>query len=279
MTPTAALAARLAGQRTVYTVIGHPTAKYLSDHPRQGQMFAAAVRTATVTAALSRASAQATSELLGKGRATEVLPPGVRIENFPVNAAARRGPPRILFSAFAGDRRKGVDLAIAALGPVLERHPDARLQLSGAGDHRWVRQTLGADGDRLMVAVDALGAGELDDVPARYRDATVTVLPSVAEAFGLALVESLASGTPAVCNDDGGMPDIVSNDAVGRVVKPGDVPALGAALVDAIALAADPETPARCAAHARRWDWVSSVGPQHVDLYQSMLDRRLQRER
>jgi phosphatidyl-myo-inositol alpha-mannosyltransferase len=272
MTPTAAIAARLTGHRVVFTVLGHPNATHLARHARDRRLFATALRLATVPAALSRASADACASLLG--RQAVVLPPGLRTDRFPAELRARTGPARVLFSAHAGDRRKGVQHALGALGMLLERRPDARLLLSGAGDPDWAFELLGDGAAPVAAATDRLGAGRIEDVPATYRDATVTVLPSAEEAFGLALVESLASGTPAVCSDSGGMPEILDDPCVGAVVPLGDVPALAAALDRVIDLAADPATPARCAAHARRFDWLTSVGPQHEAIYRDAIGRR-----
>ena len=268
LTPTAAIAARLAGQRTVFTVIGHPSAGHLERTPKDRRLFGAAIRIATRTMALSRASAGAVRELFG--HPAGVLPPGIRLDQFPPELAARTGPPRVLFSAAADDRRKGLPFAMEALGLLLERRPDVRLQISSAGDHTWAVDQLGADASRVLAATDVLGAGALGDIPGRYRGATVTVLPSAGEAFGLALVESLASGTPAVCSRGGGMPEIVDSDDVGRTVTHGDPAALAAALDEVIALAADPATPARCAAHAVRWGWIETVGPMHESVYREV---------
>jgi glycosyltransferase involved in cell wall biosynthesis len=268
LTPTAAIAARLAGQPTVFTVIGHPSKGHLERTPKDRRLFSAAMRVASRTMALSQASADAVTELFG--RPAGVLPPGIRLDHFPAELAPRTGPPRVLFSAAANDRRKGLPIVMAALGILLERRPDARLQISSAGDHTWVVPQLGADADRLLAATDALGAGALEEIPGRYRAATVTVLPSAGEAFGLALVESLASGTPAVCSRAGGMPEIIDSDDVGRAVPHGDPVALAGALADVIDLAAQPDTPARCAAHARRWGWVEAVGPMHEDIYREV---------
>lgn len=102
-------------------------------------------------------------------------------------------------------------------------------------------------------------------MPGRFRDATVSVLPSVHEAFGLVLVESLASGTPVVCSRSGGMPEIVDR-CVGRIAPPDDPAGLAAAIVAAVALAVEPGAPARCAAHAAQWDW-DVVGPLHLLAY------------
>jgi glycosyltransferase involved in cell wall biosynthesis len=271
LVPAAGLAARLTRHRTVYTVIGHPTRAELADRPVASRIFRAAVRSATVAAALSHASAANVAELFG--RQPEVLPPGTRIESFPPDLEPRSGPPRLLFSAHNEDRRKGLDVLMGAMPAVLDRHPEARLRLSGAGDPSWALATLGADHDRVRAAVEVMGAGDLADVPGRYRAATVTVLPARDEAFGLALVESLASGTPVVCSDDGGMPEIVNDPAIGRTVPLGDGRALAAAIDETIALAALDATPPACAARARAFSWDDAVGPRHEAVYEEALRR------
>lgn len=70
-----------------------------------------------------------------------------------------------------------------------------------------------------------------------YRAALVTVLPSVyedafggrwelPELLGCVLQESMACGTPAICSDVGGMPEVVEHCITGWVVPPSDPPAI-----------------------------------------------------
>ncbi len=269
LTPTAALAARAARQATVYTLLGLPHRGWMSDRPGQRRLARSAVRAATEVAGLSEAAARGCEEAFG--RRPVVLPPGVHLDRFPTQVAPRTGAPRVLLSSDVTDPRKGVDRLLAAFPHVLDRRPDARLAISSGGDWSWALEALGPDRARVEAAVDALGAGSPEDVPQRYRHATVTVLPSTGEAFGMVLVESLASGTPVVCNDDGGMPEIVSDRDVGRVADAGDPRALAAAIVEVVELAAAPGTAERCAAHARRWDWEAAVGPAHEALYERAL--------
>jgi glycosyltransferase involved in cell wall biosynthesis len=269
--PTAALAARAARQRTVFTLLGHPEPAELDAHPWLLRGARAAVRTATEVTSLSTASAGAWGAIFG--RRSVVVPPGVRLDLFPPELQPRVGPPKVLLSADAADRRKGVDLLLAAFIRVLDVRPDARLQISSASDWTWALEGLGRDRDRVEAAVDSLGAGRPEDVPARYRGATVTVLPSRGEAFGMVLVESLASGTPVVCNDDGGMPSIVSDPSIGQVARAAEPDALGAAILTTIELAQRPGTPAACVAHAAQWDWATAVSPAHETVYQRVADR------
>jgi glycosyltransferase involved in cell wall biosynthesis len=70
-----------------------------------------------------------------------------------------------------------------------------------------------------------------------YRTALVTVLPSVytdinsnrhvaPELLGLVLLESMACGTPVICTNVGGMPEIVRDGVTGFIVPPNDPIAL-----------------------------------------------------
>jgi len=268
-TPSGAIAGRLAGRPTVYTVLGHPDRAQLPPSRVLQGLFKSAVKSAHVTAVLSKASLGALRDTFN--RHSVVLPPGVRLERFPPALEARTGPPRILFSASLADRRKRVDLAVQTLSVLLQRHPDARLALSGEGDASWALETASREGDHVRAALDILGPGAPADVPARYREASVTLLPAEHEAFGLALVESLASGTPAVCAPTGGMPEIVGHDeGVGVVAHSTDPRSLAEALEGALILAAQPGTASRCAQRARLWSWDEAVGPAHERLYSEM---------
>ena len=271
MTPSGALAGRLAGRRTVFTVLGHPDPDQMPASVVQRRLFLGALRAATATAVLSCASAVALERLAG--RRAVVLPPGVDMARFTRAQADPTGPPRILFSGSLADSRKRPDLAVEAFALVLERYPGARLMVSGSGDATRVLTLAGRMGDPAHEAVEVLGPGRPEDVPGRYRQATVTVLPSEHEAFGLVLVESLASGTPVVCTQSGGMPEIVTPD-VGVVAASATPPALADALEAAIVLASDPCTAQRCVARAERWDWESTVGPAHLELYERLAAGR-----
>lgn len=256
--PAAAIAARLARQRTVFTAIGHPTPDNVGT---AGRLLTRAARAANVTTALSRSAADGLAGVTG--RTPRVVSPGVRSDIFTPSLAARTGPPRLLFAAHAGAPRKQLPLLVTAMVQVLDQLPDARLVLGGGG-------AAPAMPARVAPAVDDIGTGELADVPQRYRDATVTVLPSLDEAFGLVLIESLACGTPVVASRSGGMPEIVG-DPVGRLAAPNDAGDLARAIVEAVSLARDPAVPARCAEHAKRWSW-ESVGPDHLAAYDAAIN-------
>jgi phosphatidylinositol alpha-mannosyltransferase len=267
LTPTAALAAVATGRRTVYTALGHPTWQSISHRRHDLRLFRATVRRAAAPLALSQSAADSIAELTGV--APQVVPPGLRAAEFPLRNEARSGPARVLFPAHASDRRKGLDALLAAFPLVLDHHPDARLLLGGGGEAGWAFDRLSAnDRDRVVAATDDLSAGSLEELPARYAAATVTVLPSLDEAFGLVLVESMATGTPVVAMRSGGPMAIVNRSDVGRLATPCDAASLSTAICEVIELARAAHTAARCAEHARRWDWDASIGPVHLDVYE-----------
>ncbi len=203
------------------------------------------------------------------GRPTVVLTPGVRLEEFPAELAPRVGPPVLLFASSIADRRKRADLAIASFALVRYRHPSARLVLMGEGDPTWAFEAAGVDAE-VRGAVDLVGGVPPEQVSAQYRRATVTLLPAEYEAFGMVLIESLASGTPVVCADSGGMPEIVADPSVGRVVPRQDAEDVSRALLEAITMAASPGTPSRCRQWATQWSW-DRVGDRHEALYRSLV--------
>lgn len=256
--PSAAIAARVARQRTVFTAIGHPTPANVGSARR---LLVAAGRAAHVTTALSQSAADGLGAVIR--RTPLVVSPGVRTEVFTPNIAPRLGDPRLLFAAPAGAPRKRLADLLGAMPHVLAALPDTRLVIGGGG-------ALPAGlSPEVAAAIDDVGTGELADVPQRYRDATVTVLPSEDEAFGLVLVESLACGTPVVAARSGGMPEIVTPEAnVGALAPVGDVVALAEAIVSTVRLAADPETAVRCVLHAANWSW-DTVGPHHLATYEA----------
>ncbi|MEX2393021.1 MAG: glycosyltransferase family 4 protein [Actinomycetota bacterium] len=271
LVPTAGLAAKLAQQTTVYTAIGPPPRRPkirgrglvgIGDGLRY-KVFGLAMTRANQVTVLSNHNADVVRQRYNLEPA--VVPPGIRIDEFPL-VETRSGPPRVLFAS-ALIPHKGLDLVVRAFARILERRPDARLGLSGLGDHRWVFDRLRDEKDDVERSIDVLGVGSPEELPSVYGSADVTVLASRNEAFGLVLIESLACGTPVVATLPGGPADIIDNDAVGRLAPHGDHEALAAAIDEAIDLAREPATPQTCRAHAARWSWTEHVGPAHERVY------------
>lgn len=157
--------------------------------------------------------------------------------------------------------QKGFDLLLQAWVAVLKAVPGARLRVLGDG-------ALRGEHERLAHSLGVAGSVEwLDPTPGierHYREAAVFVLSSRYEGMPLALLEAQALGVPAVAFDCPTGPGEILTPDTGRLVAPGDVPALAAALVE---LLSSPELRARMGhaaiarsrerfspqAHAQRW--------------------------
>src|SRR5690606_25667459 len=63
-----------------------------------------------------------------------------------------------------------------------------------------------------------------------FRAASLFVLPSRQEPFGIVLLEAGAFGLPVVASRVGGIPEILTDGATGRLVAPGDAEELAASM-------------------------------------------------
>jgi len=118
--------------------------------------------------------------------------------------------------------QKGVEVAIAALARVRERH-DARLVVLGEGP---LRAELEARASSLGVADAVSLPGRVGDVAWWLRRATVVVHPVRWEGFGLALLEAMLCSKPVVASAVSSVPEIVADGETGVLVPPDDPAAL-----------------------------------------------------
>jgi glycosyltransferase involved in cell wall biosynthesis len=77
-------------------------------------------------------------------------------------------------------------------------------------------------------------AGYREDVDVLLAASDIVIHPSLSDALPTALIRALASGRPIVATNVGGIPEIVTPD-VGVLVRPADVDALAAAVVQLLA--------------------------------------------
>lgn len=77
--------------------------------------------------------------------------------------------------------------------------------------------------------------GFRNDVAAVLGAVDIVCLPSLAEGFPLAALEAMASGKPLVATPVGGVPEAISHDRTGLLVRPADSGALAEAIASLIA--------------------------------------------
>ena len=184
-----------------------------------------ALRTARRTIAVSEATRQELVERFG-GLATRtvVVANGVderfrrALAESELAAALARLDLAPGYLLFVGNPKphKNLDALLAAHTRLEARRGDVpALVLAGGERARRLRAGGG---------VDRLGIVAVEDLPALYRGALALVVPSLWEGFGLPALEAMASGTPVVAADRGGLREVVGDDALR--FDPGDVEAL-----------------------------------------------------
>jgi glycosyltransferase involved in cell wall biosynthesis len=129
------------------------------------------------------------------------------------------------------DEQKGVSVMLEAIA-LLPKHINATIVGDGPD-----AQVLHARAATLGIAgrVHWMGAVPHKDLTPFYQRAELFIAPATdAEGLGLAAVEAQLCETPVVASNVGGLPEVVADRVSGRLVPPGDAPALAAAIVDAI---------------------------------------------
>jgi teichuronic acid biosynthesis glycosyltransferase TuaC len=112
---------------------------------------------------------------------------------------------------------------LRALAVLDQRHPTLRYAVIGDGPERTALEGLAV---RLGVAdrVDFLGQLEPREAVERARRCTLFVMPSTDEAFGVAYVEAMAAGVPAIgCRGEPGPEEIAAAGDGFLLVPPGDI--------------------------------------------------------
>jgi glycosyltransferase involved in cell wall biosynthesis len=137
-----------------------------------------------------------------------VAPPGVSLDDWrPTRPTTHEGPLRLVF--VGGDFvRKGGTMLL----DVFRTFSPAELSLDIVTREEVARLPEGA---RLHRA-EANSA----ELRALYSRAELFVLPTLADCFGIATIEAMASGLPVMVSDVGGARDIVDPGATGWLIEP-----------------------------------------------------------
>jgi poly(glycerol-phosphate) alpha-glucosyltransferase len=129
-------------------------------------------------------------------------------------------------------RKKRVDEAIRAFRLVVDRNPQARLEIYGFGYGDPLEKQIHELVGQLSLSGNVTFVGFVSDVGAIYRGACASIQTSQSEGFGMALLESLAHGVPVVAYDvEYGAREVIRDGVDGFVVAWGDRDQLAARIV------------------------------------------------
>ena len=151
---------------------------------------------------------------------------------FEPHEVTRHDPPEILYVGRL-DPYKNVPQLVAAFSEALKHlPPETRLRMIGPPDERYPEAINLARQQDILARMDWEGHVEDDTLLEAFRRATVVVLPSEYEGFGLPVAEAMACGTPVICSNSSSLPEVAGDAA--RTVPAGDLFALKQALIDVL---------------------------------------------
>jgi glycosyltransferase involved in cell wall biosynthesis len=123
---------------------------------------------------------------------------------------------------------KGLPYLIQAFAKVKEKVPNTELVLIGKGR---LKDELKSQAVEAGIGDSVHFLGYRADVEQILQGFDVFVMASVAEGMPGALLEAMAAGLPCIATKVGGIPDVLDNGKLGRLVKACDVNALAEAMV------------------------------------------------
>lgn len=120
--------------------------------------------------------------------------------------------------------KKGIKYVIEAMPKVLEEFPEAKLMVVGDGPEKQdlIKLTTMQNLGHAVIFVSKVSHKEL---PKFYASADLFIGPSIVtksgdtEGLGVVFLEALASGTPVIGSNVGGIPDIIKEGVTGVLVE------------------------------------------------------------
>jgi glycosyltransferase involved in cell wall biosynthesis len=199
------------------------------------------------------------------------LDPDFQPEGLPLKRDRYSIPPSAPYILFVGTLRPRKDLItlVRAFGILAPHFPALHLVL--CGDIRIEESELRAPlvGTAAASHLIIPGYAAREDLPDLYREASVVVIPSRLEGFGLPALEAMACGRPVIVSEDPALLEITGGAA--STFPTGDAPALAHALEQILthpALVQDMSTRARARVIPYTWDRCASA---HGDVYRELL--------
>jgi N-acetyl-alpha-D-glucosaminyl L-malate synthase BshA len=207
-------------------------------------------------------------------RSVEVIPNFVNCDVFqPADANCRRGefapqgePILVHLSNFRPVKR--IPDVVDIFASVRAEIP-AKLLMIGDGPERTIAEWLVREKGLMK---DVYFLGKQNQVQELLNCADVLLLPSEIESFGLAALEAMACGVPAVCSEVGGLPEVIRNGVEGFLVPGHDVKTMAARTLEIITNPHRREQMGIAARERASTTFCSQkIIPLYEDLYQRVL--------
>ncbi len=167
-------------------------------------------------------------------------------------------------------REKGAHLLLEAAPLILNSYPEAKFVFAGTGPALEDLQVLA---DRLQIKEKVVFLGYITDEERNMflGKAKIAVFPSLYEPFGIAALEAMASGTPVVVSDVGGLSDTVDHARNGLKFYAGNPHSLADQVLELLANPVLATSLAQVAlAEISRFNW-EEIAETTFTLYQQVV--------
>ncbi len=156
----------------------------------------------------------------------KVIPNGINTELFYPLPEIEREKNRVIVTNSADTPLKGLDYLLKAVHEVSRTH---RVNLTVVGEPKKDSRILKLIGELgLNGLVTFTGRIDNEEFVRWYARATMAVIPSLYEGFGLPAGEAMACGVPVISTSGGALPEVVGD--AGIIVPSADSPALAEAI-------------------------------------------------
>jgi glycosyltransferase involved in cell wall biosynthesis len=239
---------------------------------RKGQIRWA-VRSCSMTTAVSRALSDGLMQLGVVDSRVRTIPNGVNQIKFPMRSRKEarallrlQDPLRVLLFVGLLKEVKGLHYLIESLSKIRDSGKlDFATYLVGDGPLR-VSIEEEIRNAKLEDSVSILGMKAHEEVSLWMAASDLIVLPSLNEGMPNVVLEALACGRPVVATHVGGVPDLVS-EGNGLLVPPADSAALAGAIVQGFKMSWNSET-IRKSIQGMTWE---ETARQHIELYEEAI--------
>jgi len=170
--------------------------------------------------------------------------------------------------------RKGLEILLRSIPPVLKEFSNVRFVISGKGFKK-KEENLRNLAKELNIEnyVTFLGYVPDEKLPLLYSASDIFVLPAIYENFPFAILEAQATGLPVISTKVGGIPELLVDNENGFVIAPGDSTELTQRLLVLLQDAKLAKEMGDCGRKLieEKFDW-RLITSQVINLYRELLE-------
>ncbi|MYF99730.1 glycosyltransferase family 4 protein [Candidatus Poribacteria bacterium] len=172
--------------------------------------------------------------------------------------------------------RKGFQFLIRALPQIIDKvNSQFEIEIIGDGPYE---DTLVELAEELGVNthINFAGSVKYPDLPQKYREADIFILPSLAEGMPLVVLEAMGTGLPIIASRVEGIDELVEDDLNGALFDPGDVDRLAECIIKLInegeARIEMGKASVNKLKQNERYNW-KNIADAYLSLYEDILTR------